>query len=394
VVMVDSDVCIGCGNCISMCAYDARHIDATKGIVEKCNLCAPYVARGEQPACVATCLADCRHFGDLDDPGGTLARLILETGAKPLADPAVDIKPKVVYAGEAGRAQIMANGAVSKPQKSSLTRFWQEASRPFASYVVPFVAGATVLGGLLVNLKSRKEHVAAEFDSVRAPGALPRHRAGMRLLHWFNLASWILLLLTGIALMSSRNFALFGEGFPQWVLGLFGGAASLIRFHGIGGVAWALIIVPVFLVYKRGGLRAIAEIKLTGDDWNWLREKPFAMLGLTEKPLPRQDKYNAGQKLFAAAVLLGTIAIIVTGLVMTFHLGSPGLVSACIVIHKLAVAITFIGIAVHVTMAALLREERPALMSMITGEIDYEHAREHNAKWVSQIDAQTARSVE
>ncbi|MEI7893584.1 MAG: 4Fe-4S dicluster domain-containing protein [Myxococcales bacterium] len=58
IVVVDPDVCIGCGNCISLCPYGARRIDPVKNIVEKCNLCAPYVDRGEAPACVTTCLAD------------------------------------------------------------------------------------------------------------------------------------------------------------------------------------------------------------------------------------------------------------------------------------------------------------------------------------------------
>ncbi len=392
VVMVDADVCIGCGNCISMCAYDARHVDATKGIVEKCNLCAPYVERGEQPACVATCLADCRHFGDLDDPDGSLVQLIAKTGAQPLADPNVNIRPKVAYAGDARRAHVLSRGVVTKPKKSALTNFWKNVSGPFTSYVVPIVAGATVVGGLLANFAQRKEHVAEKSTDHQAPRTLQRHRAGMRFLHWFNLASWILLLFTGIALMSSRSFALFGEAFPKWALDLFDGAAAMIRFHAVWGVAWSVIIVSVFLVYKRGGFEALEELKLTTDDWNWLRQKPFAMLGLSKKPMPKQDKYNAGQKLFASAVLVGTTVIILTGVIMTFHLASPELLSACIVIHKLAIGVTFIGIAVHVTMAALLKEERPALISMITGKIDYNHAKEHSAKWVSEIATHTARS--
>ena len=36
-----------------MCAYGARHADADKKIVEKCNLCEPLALRGETPACVA-----------------------------------------------------------------------------------------------------------------------------------------------------------------------------------------------------------------------------------------------------------------------------------------------------------------------------------------------------
>ncbi len=391
VVMVDPEVCIGCANCVSMCPYGARKPDPKKGIIEKCNLCAPYVERGRQPACVKTCLAECRHFGDLDDPKSQLVQLIQETGAKPLVTKEVNIRPKVTYAGDRHRRKLLLRGVVSKPSKSRLTRLWGGVTRPFASYFVPVVMGATLLGGLLVNLKSRKELVATKKPEGGKPDTLKRHRAGMRFLHWFNALSWVLLLATGIALMSAKSFALFGQGFVQWVSELFGGAAPLIRFHAAWGIAWALVIIPIFLVYKQGGLKALKELKLSRDDIRWLREKPFQLLGISKKPLPDQDKYNAGQKLFAMAALVGTAAIILTGAVMTFHLGSPEVVAACIVIHKLAVAVTLIGVAMHVTMAAILTEERPALKSMVFGEIDRDHAAHHNAEWVREMEASAQR---
>jgi len=386
VVMVDSQVCIGCGNCISKCAYEARRIDEKKGIVEKCNLCAPYVDRGEEPACVTTCLANCRHFGDLDAPDGNFASLVKSSGAKPLVTEEVNIRPKVTFSGDNHRKQILAKGVVKRPIPSQLTKVWTGFTRPLVSYLVPAAMGLTVLGGLLLNFKNRKQRIAPETRSAPKK-TLPRHRAGMRFIHWFNLLSWILLLLTGIGLMSSESFALFGRAFPQWLARTTGGKAPLLLFHVIWGIFWAFVIIPIFLVYKRWGIKALREIRITGDDINWLRIKPLKMLSLTDKPLPQQDKYNAGQKLFAAAVLAGTIAIVVTGFIMAFHLGSPELIEASIVIHKLAVALTLIGVAVHVTMAAILREERPALKSMVVGEIDYNHAIDHNSKWVKEMDS-------
>ncbi len=391
VVMVDPDVCIGCGNCVSMCGYGARNVDDVKGIVEKCNLCAPYVARGEQPACVATCLGGCRHFGDLDDKNGELAQLVQKTGAKPLVTKEINIGPKVAYAGDGRRRELLSHGVVSKPRESRLTHLWVGVTRPFTSYFAPAVMGATVLGGLLLNFKSRKDLVATKKVQGDRPKTLKRHRAGMRFSHWFNALSWILLLATGTALISAESFALFGQDFPRWLSGLFGGTAPLIRFHAVWGIAWALVIVPIFLVYKRGGLEAIEELRLTRDDFRWLREKPLSLLGLSKKPLPDQDKYNAGQKILAMAVIAGTTAIIVTGLIMTFHIGSSEVVAASIVIHKLAVVVTLMGVAVHVTMAAILRQERPALTSMIVGNVDREHAVHHNAKWVREMEATASK---
>jgi formate dehydrogenase gamma subunit len=209
----------------------------------------------------------------------------------------------------------------------------------------------------------------------------------MRVLHWFNALSWLLLLITGTALMATPSFALFGQGFPAAVSRLFHGEGSLLRFHVAWGGLWALVIVPFFLLFKKGGLEAIREIALTRDDLQWLAIKPLVAIGMSKKPLPPQDKYNAGQKAFAASALLGTTVIIGSGVVMTFHLGSAALVATMILVHKLAIALALVGLAVHVTMAALVTEERPALRSMVTGSIDRQHASTHNAKWVEEEES-------
>lgn len=386
VIVVDADLCIGCGNCVDACPYGARSVDPIKRIVEKCDLCAPFVARGEQPACVTTCLAECRIFGDLDDPDSKLVKEIAARDAKPLVTGAVNVKPKVVFAGKAAREQILAAGAVRQPASNWLTRVWTDSTLPL-SRIVPFVPVMAAGAGVLLNFTQRKERVAA-VERVESPVVeeLPRHRLGMRLLHWFNALTWVVLLATGVGLIASPRFAFFGPGFPRWAAAQFGGAENLLRFHVLWGLIWGAVIVPVFLLYKKGGLTALHEVRLRSEDFRWLMLKPLAMVRLAKQPLPPQEKYNAGQKIFAITALIGTATIIATGLVMTFHIGGADVVAAAILLHKLAIAFAIIGLAVHITMAAILREERPALKSMITGRIDREHAETHNEKWVEKID--------
>ncbi len=432
VVMVDGDACIGCGNCISRCPYGARHVDPVKKVVEKCNLCAPFVARGELPACVATCPAECRLFGDLDDPASDVSRAAREKAARPLVAPGVGVGPKTTYAGEARRQRILAAGAVKQPRESGLTRTWG-VTLPVARDVVPAVGVAFVGAGLLVNLKARADRVKREeakgsgdatatssSEPARQPAHsrdlaldldergrgstataigvhaawLPRHRAGVRFLHWFNALSWVLLVATGTGLMSAASFALFGTAFPRLASRLAGGTAALLRFHVLWGLLWAVVIVPMFLLFKKGPREVLAEVRLTRRDLAWLFTKPLAMAGLRAQPLPPQDKYNAGQKLFAILVLLATTLIIASGLVMTFHLGAAGVVAGAMVVHKLAIALVLLGVAIHVTMAAVIAEERPALRSMITGRIDYLHARHHSPNWVAGLDGRGGRRTE
>ncbi|HNS96040.1 MAG TPA: cytochrome b/b6 domain-containing protein [Polyangiaceae bacterium] len=391
VVIVDPEICIGCGNCVTMCPYGARTPDPSKGIVEKCNLCAPYVANGGQPACVTTCLAECRHFGDLDDPNGSLMQLIQKRGAKTLTTPQVDVGPKVYYAPESHRQQILAQGVIREPTPTWLTKVWQGVTRPVAQLGVPAFAVIAGAGGLLMNLRHRGENKQPQSQvESEATGTLPRHRFGMRFLHWFNALSWVLLLLTGTALMAAPSFALFGVGFPKAISTVFGGTSNLILFHVLWGLLWTAVIIPPFLFFKRGGIEALREVMLTRDDIRWFMLKPLVMLGIGNHQLPPQDKYNAGQKVFAVSALVGTATIIGTGLVMTFHLGSSHVVAAAILVHKLAVGLALVGVAVHITMAAIMKEERPALMSMIKGDIDRRHAEHHSSKWVEELAHESA----
>ena len=67
-VLVDQEACIGCGFCVDACPYNARYLDETRGVVDKCNGCIQRVEQGQKPACVSTCVGGARLFGDFNDP--------------------------------------------------------------------------------------------------------------------------------------------------------------------------------------------------------------------------------------------------------------------------------------------------------------------------------------
>lgn len=96
VVLVNADDCIGCRYCATACPYDARYFHEESGTVDKCTFCLHRVAQGLQPACVLTCPARARTFGDLDDPTSEVARIVAARNGQP-ERPEAGTRPKIFY---------------------------------------------------------------------------------------------------------------------------------------------------------------------------------------------------------------------------------------------------------------------------------------------------------
>lgn len=78
-VVVDWEKCTGDGACIDACPYGARFLDPQAGNkADKCDFCAPRLAKGLEPACVENCPSHARIFGDLEDPQGEFASCLAE----------------------------------------------------------------------------------------------------------------------------------------------------------------------------------------------------------------------------------------------------------------------------------------------------------------------------
>jgi phenylacetyl-CoA:acceptor oxidoreductase subunit 1 len=131
IVWVEPGACVGCGYCAMACPYQARHLvhqphgyfdpptpaeRATarpdrRGVMTKCTFCmeridaglalglTPGVDRDATPMCAVACIAGAIAFGDLDDPGSRVARLIATQQAVPLM-PECGTRPSAHYIAE------------------------------------------------------------------------------------------------------------------------------------------------------------------------------------------------------------------------------------------------------------------------------------------------------
>lgn len=228
---------------------------------------------------------------------------------------------------------------------------------------------------------------------------IKRHTKVTIFMHWFNAFCWFFLLATGLGLIKNEDLQLMGGRWSTFMRSLFGSGETLLLAHEICGLIW----VSVFLVYVIFGSRkyVIPFLKQiftysVSTDSKWLIKKNIQMtlgykwlkrLGFSPK-IPDQGFYNVGQKLFAVASVLGGIVIAVTGLIMLLSdilLSNTTLVQWAIVIHFVAVLMVTGGLLVHIYMAAISPEERPAFFSMFTGTVPEDYAEHHHKLWYDEI---------
>ena len=80
IVLVDESRCIGCKLCSWACPYGAREFDGDAGVMKKCTLCIDRIYNenleevARVPACVSTCPANARHYGDFNDPDSYVSK--------------------------------------------------------------------------------------------------------------------------------------------------------------------------------------------------------------------------------------------------------------------------------------------------------------------------------
>jgi molybdopterin-containing oxidoreductase family iron-sulfur binding subunit len=115
IVMMDYHRCIGCRYCMAAGPYGSRsfnfmdprtHLDPAtidmnfptrmKGVVEKCNFCAERLAEGLMPACVEACKGKAIIFGDLEESGSDV-RKVLRSRYTIRRKPELGTHPEIFY---------------------------------------------------------------------------------------------------------------------------------------------------------------------------------------------------------------------------------------------------------------------------------------------------------
>jgi len=201
-----------------------------------------------------------------------------------------------------------------------------------------------------------------------------KHTLGVRLFHYLLVISFVPLAITGLVL--------YFKPFSQEELNLY------MQIHVVFGVILTIDAMAFFIV---GFDRVVTFVKraftVTGDDIKW-----FAVLGgypqkflLRKKvPVPPMGKYNSGQKLFGACVVIGGTILIITGwgLWAFPHILPGGMGSLFGSLHTICGWIMSLFLLVHIFLGIYMFDDFKAMF--VHGRIPYDEAKEAAPLWVEQ----------
>lgn len=196
-----------------------------------------------------------------------------------------------------------------------------------------------------------------------------------RVTHWGHTATFFMLSATGAVL------------FVPWLAPLaHGDGGQLIRLlHRVSAIGFVFFPLLYAIVEPRRLWMNLREWFSYGrEDLLWVKALvPYYLLGQKEA-MPPQGRFNTGEKVNGAVLVLGTITFTITGFIMWLgkFVVPPWLFRWSVILHDLAMIGTFNMFVIHMFLAVAHPLMWGGLVSMRFGVMSTDYVAEHHPKWL------------
>jgi len=262
-------------------------------------------------------------------------------------------------------------GVVSIPDRKLAVLMQPEGRdwREWRTSTLRIVAAVLILGMLAAVLVFYFVRGRIEIAAGRSGRMIPRFGTLDRFAHWSTATSFLVLAISGLVVTFGRPLLIPLIGHDAFTAT----AEATTWLHNFFSVPFVAGVLLMLVLWVRDNIPEKADIA-------WIRSGGgFLRKGGGEHP--ETGRFNAGQKGVFWLVVLGGLAMAVTGYLMMVPFAVTDIRGQQIihVIHGLGAAVMVAGIVAHIYIGTIGMEG--AFDAMGTGEVDENWAVEHHRGW-------------
>jgi len=205
------------------------------------------------------------------------------------------------------------------------------------------------------------------------------YRQGIRWVHWVVAFAALILAVTGLFLYVPQLGVAAQDGYTRVI-------------HRIAAVVFVGTPILYFLIATNDALAATKAIfTIEKDIIKWIKAAPNYYFGGSEENMPPQGAMNPGQKLWAGAALFGSIAFVITGLIMWAFKGnvSSEVFLWCVFVHDVCFILLGSFLLVHFYLGVLHPRMTESMHAMITGKMSIGYAEDHHGSWLMKREVES-----
>ncbi len=199
------------------------------------------------------------------------------------------------------------------------------------------------------------------------PDEIVRYDFRERIVHSTAALSYVYLLLTGLAFWTPALF---------WLAIVIGGGYLSRLLHPWIGLIFTAVVLVMYTGWRR-------DMKTMPEDIEW-RKAMRHYVRNEDAQVPPAGRFNYGQKMLFWVMVIGGLALFVSGLGLWFVASIPwefrGLRYAAVLVHSISALVTIAGFIVHVYMGVAVVPG--GLKAIVHGTVTPEWARHHHRLWM------------
>lgn len=205
---------------------------------------------------------------------------------------------------------------------------------------------------------------------------IKRFNKGFIISHWVNAGAFFVLYISALPMYTE---------FFNWLYPVFGGPAGARLVHRIAAVAFMLPLFIMIIFDFKGFMNWMKNIfSWKKHDFLFFKEFPKEFLGMKSN-VPKQDFFNAGEKLNSWLMIVTTLMLIGSGIVM--WAGKDFFPYAVIMwaypIHAIGLGLAAAVAIGHIYMSLALA--RPSMRGITKGDVTVEYAKDHHGRWYDEV---------